>query len=121
MSDSTHAHRILLECIAGRDEHARILVDERPIRIGHAATQPALAISELSAGDGFLLTQVSDGILGIDATNCLQPIYINNREITTAPMQETDVLRIGNSIWRARNGMGGATTGALPGGFNSLV
>ena len=121
MADSAHAPRILLECIAGRDEHARIFVDEHPIRIGHASLQPALAISELPAAEGFLVAQVRDGLLWIDATNCLQPVYINIREITTAPLQEADVLRIGSSIWRARYGAGWGTTASLREGFTSLI
>ena len=71
--------------------------------------------------EGFLLVQVVDNTLRVDATNCLLPIYINNREIATAPLPENDVLRIGNSIWRARYGVGWATTGALREGFTSLI
>lgn len=29
----SHSPRITLECVAWRDEHARILIDQRPIRI----------------------------------------------------------------------------------------
>jgi RsiW-degrading membrane proteinase PrsW (M82 family) len=121
MPDSALPNRILLECIAGRDEHARIMVDERPIRIGHASLQPALAIAEIPAAEGFLLIQVRESILRIDATNCLLPIYIDNSEITTAPLRETDVLRIGNSIWRARYSTGRGTTDALREGFTNLI
>jgi RsiW-degrading membrane proteinase PrsW (M82 family) len=121
MPDSTHPNRVLLECIAGRDEHARVIVDERPIRIGHASLQPALAISEIPPAEGFLFVQVRDNLLWIDATNCLLPIYIDNREISTAQLQEMDVLRIGNSIWRARYGVGWGTAGALREGFTSLI
>jgi RsiW-degrading membrane proteinase PrsW (M82 family) len=124
MPDSAHANRILLECIAGRDEHARIFVDERPIRIGHGgslATQPALAITEIPAAEGFLQAQVVDNTLRIDATNCLIPIYLNNQPITISPMREPDVLRIGNSIWRARYSGARVSTDALREGFTSLI
>lgn len=121
MPESTSTNRVLLECIAGRDEHARIFVDERPIRIGHASMQPALAISEIPAAEGFLLVQVRDSTLQLDASNCLMPIYINNHEVVTAPLRDTDVLRIGTSIWRVRYGGGKGTTDALRTGFTNLI
>jgi RsiW-degrading membrane proteinase PrsW (M82 family) len=121
MPESPHANRILLECIAGRDEHARIIVDERPIRIANGVLQPTLAISELTADQGFLLIQAGDGALQVDATNCLLAIYINNREITCAPLLEPDVLRIGNSIWRARYNTARLTTDHMRDQFSHLI
>lgn len=121
MPDTPHSHRITLECVAGRDEHARILIDDRPIRIAHAALQPSLAISELSAGDGYIVVRAENGALLVDAGNCLVPIYVNNEEIRVAPLHEKDVLRIGNSIWRAHHGGVRITPGSLREGFSDLI
>jgi|GEM_PF-571225 len=96
--------RITLECVTGKDENRHIVVDERPIRIAHAALQPALAVTELMPGQGYISVRVDNGLLLIDAHNCLAPIYINNQEAMTANLLEGDVLRIGNSTWRSRTG-----------------
>jgi RsiW-degrading membrane proteinase PrsW (M82 family) len=96
-----NATRITLECVAGKDENRRIVIEDRPIRIAHAALQPALAVSEMMPGQGYLSARVENGQLLLDAHNCLLPIFLNNREIMTTFMREEDVLRIGNSTWRA--------------------
>src|SRR6202012_1237248 len=102
MADNSPVTRIGLECVAGQDEHRRIVVEERVIRIGNASTNPALAITELQPSQGYLLTKVQNGGLAIDAHNCLIPIFVNNQEVMTALLGEQDVLRIGNSVWRLR-------------------
>lgn len=118
---------ILLECIAGRDNNRRIVVGEKPIRIGHAALQPALAIEELAPSQGFLVAFADNGSLRLDATNCTIPVYINNKEIRTWYLQEHDMLRIGNSIWRAQPFAGnraaafGGGAGAARGNFTNLI
>jgi RsiW-degrading membrane proteinase PrsW (M82 family) len=94
--------RLTLECVAGKDETRSIVVDERPIRIAHPALQPALAVSELMPGQGYISVRVDNGQLLVDAHNCLLPIYINNQEAMTAHLRDGDVLRIGNSNWRSR-------------------
>ena len=98
-----NANRITLECVAGKDEKRHIVVDERSIRIAHAALQPALPVSELMPGQGYITARADNGLLLIDAHNCLVPIFINNHEVMTVTMRDGDVLRIGNSIWKTRS------------------
>ena len=98
-----NATRITLECVAGKDENRRVVVDERPIRIAHAALQPALAVTEMMPGQGYLSARVENGQILVDAHNCLIPIYVNNKEIMTSFMRDEDTLRIGNSVWRTRH------------------
>src|ERR1700722_16692031 len=101
---------IMLECVAGKDEHRRIAVDGHAIKIGPAAAQPALVITELEPSQGWLTVRVDDGTLVMDASSCTAPVYVNNHEVLTSPLRERDVLRIGSSVWRARYGAVGLTT-----------
>src|SRR3984885_4031201 len=107
MPEAAQPNRITLECIAGKDENRRILVDENPVRIAHESLQPALAIPDIAPAQCFIVARAEDGVIVVDAHNCLLPVYINNREIMTAPLHEDDVLRIGASLWRARIGATG--------------
>ncbi|GGB00178.1 PrsW family intramembrane metalloprotease [Puia dinghuensis] len=96
------ATRLTLECVAGKDQNRRIVVDERPVRIAHAALQPNLAVSELTPAQGYIIARAEKGQLLLDAQNCLLPVYLNDQEIKAANMRDEDVLRIGNSIWCIR-------------------
>jgi RsiW-degrading membrane proteinase PrsW (M82 family) len=107
MPEAAQPNRITLECIAGKDENRRILVDENPVRIAHESLQPALAITDIAPAQGFIVARADGGVIVVDAHNCLLPVYINNREIMTAPLHEDDVLRIGTSLWRTRSGATG--------------
>jgi protease PrsW len=104
MPEAAQPNRLTLECIAGKDENRRILVDENPVRIAHESLQPALAITDIAPAQGFIVARAEGGVIVVDAHNCLLPVFINNREIMTAPLHEDDVLRIGTSLWRARLG-----------------
>ena len=115
------ATRLTLECVAGRDQNRRIVVDERPVRIAHAALQPTLAVSELAPGQGYIIARVEKGQLLLDAQNCLLPVYLNNQEMKAAYMHGEDVLRIGNSIWRIRPAGRGATAAELGERFSNLI
>jgi RsiW-degrading membrane proteinase PrsW (M82 family) len=97
---------VVLECVAGRDEHRKIVVDGRAVKIGAAAVQPALAITELDAAQGWLIVRVDEGTLIVDATSCGVPVYVNSEIVRTMAVREPDVLRVGNSVWRARYGGG---------------
>lgn len=97
---------IIFECVAGRDAHRQLVVDGRAVKIGAAGIQPALAITELEAEQGWLIVRVDSGTLVVDATSCSVPVYVNNKEVRQTPLREQDVLRLGNSVWRARYGAG---------------
>lgn len=111
----------MLECVAGKDEHRRIAVDGRAVKIGSAAVQPALAITELEPSQGWLTVRVDDGTLVMDASSCTAPVYVNNHEVLTSPLRERDVLRIGSSVWRARYGAVGLTTEMIREQFTHLI
>ncbi len=113
-------HKIFLECIAGKDERKRVVITENAIKIGASSLHPDLAIDELNESQGYILIWLSNGILVVDAGHCTVPLYINNREIKKDPIYEQNVLRIGNSVWRARYNTFKLSDG-LKGRFSDLI
>jgi len=113
---------ILLECITGWDNGRRIIAGQRPLKIAHAALQPDLAIQEMSASQGYIMVSAENGTLRMDAGNCTIPIYINNQEAKTWYLQEHDLMRIGNSVWRSQQVAGNAPGGGpARGNFTNLI
>jgi hypothetical protein len=77
---------IILKCVAGKDNHRRIAITERPKRIAHASLQPDLPVGELDGSQGYLIARREKDVLLIDASCCGIPVLINNKEIVVAPM-----------------------------------
>jgi len=111
---------IILECVAGKDNHRRIAITERPKKIAHASLQPDLPVGELDGSQGYLIARREKDVLLIDAGCCGIPVLINNKEIVVAPMHSQDVLRIGNSAWRAYY-TGGRPGAGLKERFDDLI
>ena len=104
---------VILECVAGKDDRQRMVIGENPVKIAHAELQPGFPVTELDPSQGFLLARVDKGVLLINAANCIIPVYVNDRPVTSAPVQASDILRFGGTVWRARynSGVGAGNVG----------
>jgi len=99
---STPTLKVALECIAGRDIGKRILISDRPVSLGHAVYQPDLVIEVLGRDDGPITAWLESGILILDGSACHLPLIVNDDKVSISPLQGKDILRLGNSVWRAR-------------------
>jgi RsiW-degrading membrane proteinase PrsW (M82 family) len=115
------SNKLLLVCIAGRDEHHRIAVGEDPVKIGNRALQPDFAIAELTPSEGYILVGKESETLRLDAGNCSMPLYINNEPTHSGSLQGHDILRIGNSIWRIQQAGGKLSPGLFNEKFSTLI
>lgn len=109
---------VILECVSGKDNNQRMVIGENPVKIAHAELQPGFPITELDPSQGFLLARVDKGMLLINAANCILPVYVNDRPVTSSPVQAGDILRLGSTVWRARynSGAGNADAGRVAAG-----
>jgi len=115
-----HSTKVILECIAGTDLSRKILIADQPVFIGHAANHPGVVIEALSSEEGHIIAKVTDNVLILEGAACLVPLIINNVTVSVSPFREKDILRLGNSIWRAHYGSDPSSI-SLKEGFTSLI
>lgn len=95
---------LYLECIDGKDDHFKIEIEDgQQMVLGCAANQGATVIKELETDGGCIIFTNSNGQLHLDATECSALVKLNGNPITKAVVRTTDVLKIGNSIWKSVN------------------
>ena len=93
---------LTLECIDGKDDH--FIVEFTPgamLTLGHYANNADREILELNANDGIIGFSFLNGVLLLDASVCKIPVKINGKLVDKAVVHAVDILRIGDSIWKA--------------------
>ena len=117
---TTSTSNVILECIDGDDDRFTATIEEgTSISIGHSSNKPDNSIRELSADDGNIFFSCLDGKLLIDASACKAVIKLNGNFIIKSAIGHNDILRIGQSIWKAHFPQ--LTAGAAkPESFNQL-
>ncbi len=112
---------LLLECIAGKDHLRKLLVGAQPVVMADVSLHPQIPVKEIGSGQGFLTLYAENDLLIFDAHNCLVPVFLNNVEVKNGSMNQHDVLRIGDSIWRAQLASGVRTASGLREQINSVL
>ena len=97
----TESALIYLECIDGKDDHTifEIPDGERLLLSGHG-DDGSKAILELEGIEGHIALTNNQGVIFVDARDSFMPVKINGFVITSGALKVTDLLRIGNSIWK---------------------
>lgn len=119
----------VLECIDGRDDFLKIeLENGQRVVLGNGAAEDGREILELKENGGCVIVTNANGSLLVDATECSLPVKINGQSVTKQALRQTDILRIGNSIWKmhlpAQDGGISAsqnTTNTIKQGFTRLI
>jgi protease PrsW len=90
-----------LECIDGLDDHfkTRLSLNENIVFAAEEG-EGRIKLKELEHSGGVIIISNMNGSLMIDASDCALPVKINGNIISKNQLLPTDVLRIGNSIWR---------------------
>ena len=97
----SHTPKVILECIAGVDLHRKVMIIDQPVTIAHAAYNPDLAIEALTRDEGYIIARLENGLLVLDGIHCYVPLIVNDEGGSFIVLREKDILRLGNSIWRA--------------------
>ena len=93
---------IILECIDGKDDHLKIEIENgKSITLANEDGKKVKSILELKLHTGEIIFTNNDGILDFDATSCSAPVKLNSNIVITGSIKTNDLLKIGNSIWRA--------------------
>lgn len=116
----SHTPKVILECIAGVDLHRKVMIIDQPVTIAHAAYNPDLAIEALTRDEGYIIARLENGLLVLDGIHCYVPLIVNDEGGSFIVLREKDILRLGNSIWRAHYG-GDPASISLKEGFTSLI
>lgn len=119
---------LILECVDGRDDHFKMEIGAGArLVLSGTEGEGQTAIRELENLGGNLIFQYQNGQLHLDASDCAVPVKLNGNLVTAATLRSTDVLRIGNSIWKAFPAQAHAhdsvtaTAGALKQRFNNFI
>ena len=107
---------IVFECIEGTDDHFTV-----PLEPGQTLTLcppggNGMAIKELENGSGSILLSYPNEELQIETSGGNIILKLNGIEMTAGTVRTGDVVRIGNSIWKANYP---ATTTAANPAFNT--
>ncbi len=93
---------MILECIDGADDHFQINVPEGgSITLGSDASKNSVFIKELETDPGYLVVANTNGLLYVDGSNLNTQLKINGSLVTTGMIKPTDLLKIGNSVWKS--------------------
>lgn len=99
---STSDLTIIIECIDGKDDHLKIPVENgKSIAIAGNDGKNTKEIKELKLYTGEIIFTNNEGMIHFDATGCSAPVKLNGNNATAAIIRHNDLLKIGNSIWRA--------------------
>ncbi len=92
---------IVFECIDGKDDRLALTVEPgQNIVLGPPGANEN-SLQELETHSGIIVLTHQDSHLQINAAECTASVKINGSPVTVATLRPTDVLRIGNSIWKA--------------------
>jgi protease PrsW len=98
---ATDASSAFLECIDGKDDFLKIeIVNGDRVVLGNSAAENGRELKELENIGGCVIVTNQNGVLLVDATECLIPVKINGQQVGQNPFKPNDILRIGNSIWK---------------------
>ncbi|HEY6956028.1 MAG TPA: PrsW family glutamic-type intramembrane protease [Flavisolibacter sp.] len=117
----------LLECIDGKDDHFSIGIKAGQLVILSAVEgENFTMIKELENHGGVVIVSNIDNKIVVDGTDCPLPVKINGTIISKSELRVSDVLRIGNSIWRIHAPTSATTANAgavenLRKGFTSFI
>lgn len=101
METTINSTALILECIDGKDDHFKTeLSNHQTIILASSSGEGKIPIKELENEGGVIIISNNNGQLVIDATDCAIPVKINGNIISKSILHPTDVLRIGNSIWK---------------------
>lgn len=119
---------IIFECIDGKDDHYKIeIADNTSIMFSSSSDDGGIKIRELENSGGVIIVTNTNGNLQIDASDCAVPVKINGSIISKSNLKQTDVLRIGNSIWKlalqqhTQNDQVKAATNSIRHHFTNLI
>ncbi|MEO7312444.1 MAG: PrsW family glutamic-type intramembrane protease [Chitinophagaceae bacterium] len=119
---------VILECIDGVDDHCTATIEPgSSISIGHMANDPNTSITELNEEHGNISFTYNNGLLMIDASSCKAVVKLNGNPVIKNSIGNNDILRIGQSIWKANfpavlgSTVQQGTGNALKNQFGSLI
>jgi len=93
---------ITFECIDGADDKLQFDLEVgQNIFFSCESGNGAKVLKELEGQNGKISVSNSNGSIYVDASDCTLPVKLNGREIKTGVVGSADVLKIGNSIWKA--------------------
>lgn len=93
---------VLLECIDGKDDHSILqLANGQSLILNGKEIEGSHAIKELEGTESYITVANANGLLTVDASNSTVPVKINGFVVTSGLVKTSDLLRIGNSIWKA--------------------
>jgi RsiW-degrading membrane proteinase PrsW (M82 family) len=127
MNTSVDTSTLIFECIDGKDDHFKIEVGNgQRVMLGCASQEGVTPIRELENGGGRLVLTNTNGLLQLDASGCPLPVKVNGNVVTSANVGITDVLKVGDSIWKAFPAQEGAqaaptAANAIRNRFNNLI
>jgi RsiW-degrading membrane proteinase PrsW (M82 family) len=128
MQPTLDVQMIAIECIDGKDDHfSMVVTTEQPVIFASGNTDGRTFIRELEHMGGVIVFSNQDGKLFVDATESAVPVKINGNLVSRQFLLPSDVLRIGNSIWKVvtkENGSGQqpkAPAGSIKSHFNNLI
>ena len=100
MNTAVDTATAVLECIDGKDDFLKIDIENgKRLVLGNGAAENGRDIKELE-NNGCVVFTNDNGVLLVDATECSVPVKINGQAVTKNHFKTSDVLRIGNSIWK---------------------
>ncbi len=101
MSTAVATSALHLECIDGKDDHFVIQLEAGEKKVlGGFEDDTIIKLKELEHQAGAIIVSNENGQLTIDATDCTVPVKINGAITIKCVVKTTDILRIGNSIWK---------------------
>ena len=129
MNTAVDVSTAILECIDGKDDFLKFEMENgQRIVLGNSAAENGQDIKELQGNGGCVIVTNTNGNLLIDATDCSLPVKINGQPVTKQALKPTDILRIGNSIWKMHLPVAESsstptqnTTNTIKQGFSKLI
>lgn len=102
MSTAIAASSIHLECIDGKDDHFKVELAPGDKKVfGGFEDAGITRLRELENIGGVIIVTNMEGQLHIDATDCAIPVKINGNMVAKSILRSMDLLKIGNTLWRA--------------------
>jgi protease PrsW len=130
MSTAVATSALHLECIDGKDDHFVIQLEAGEKKVlGGFDDDAVIKLKELEHQGGAIVINNENGQLVIDATDCTIPVKINGAITSKCTVKTTDILRIGNSIWKTVRiaepeiviNTDGATKTSFTKGFGTMI
>jgi RsiW-degrading membrane proteinase PrsW (M82 family) len=102
MNTTVDLSAVTFECIDGKDDHYQVVLRHgQSILFGCATSGTAHSLKELQGHKGSIIITNTGGLLQINASECTLPVKINGKRIVAGLVLPADIVKIGNSLWKA--------------------